>query len=70
MTEYRHCALDADGHVTATQVDRFESDEVARLRAAIILANCAHPFVEAWDGDRLVCRLVKPYTGKTAVIAS
>jgi hypothetical protein len=66
MTEYSFRALDAEGRLTATQVTAFETDEVARLRATIILANFGHPTVEVWDGERLVCRLFKPYRDRAA----
>jgi hypothetical protein len=59
MTEYRCCGLDADNNVKVTEMTRYEGDDVARLRAAIILANYEYPIVEAWDGERLVCRLSK-----------
>lgn len=66
MTEYSYRALDPDGLVAATQVTTYETDELARLRATIILANLSHPTVEVWDGERLVCRLFKPYRDRAA----
>ncbi len=60
MPEYRCCAIDTDHNVVAVEVVRYRNDEFARLRAAIILANFAVAGVEAWEGERLVCRLWKP----------
>jgi hypothetical protein len=60
MIEYRCHALDTDNAVRMVEVVKFEHDDLARLRAAIILANCDYPTVEAWERDRLVCRISKP----------
>ena len=60
MIEYRCQALDADNNIKAVEVVNYQDDDVVRLRAAIILANCNYPVVEAWQQDRLVCRISKP----------
>lgn len=59
MNEYHCHALDADNAIKAVEVVKFEDDDMVRLRAAIILANCDYPTVEAWEDDRLVCRISK-----------
>jgi len=60
MPEYHCRALDSDDNVLAVEVVQYGHDEFARLRAAIILANCDVNVVEAWEGGRLVCRVWKP----------
>ncbi len=60
MIEYRCQALDANNNIKAVEVVNYKDDDIVRLRAAIILANCDFPTVEAWQRDRLVCRISKP----------
>lgn len=64
MIEYSCRALDADDNVKAAETVTYRDDDMVRLRAAIILANCDYPTVEAWQQGRLVCRISKHGSGR------
>ena len=60
MIEYNCHALDAANNIKVVEVVKYRDDDMVRLRAAIILANCDYPTVEAWEHGRLVRRISKP----------